>query len=85
VCGQAFATVFTERIDWVGGEDPQTWLVLPLTSDEVDTLAGTEQAQLVATLTTFGRGRRFLVRDYPSDGPIALWWRPDGFAVGPHD
>jgi hypothetical protein len=27
-CGQRFASVFTERIDWVNGEDPQFTVVL---------------------------------------------------------
>ena len=36
-CGQRFATVFTERVDWSGGEDAQDWLMLPLTRDEATT------------------------------------------------
>src|SRR5512143_3770111 len=33
-CGQRFVLVFTESIDWAGGNDPQSWAVLPVTEAE---------------------------------------------------
>src|SRR5882762_3116205 len=33
-CSQRFVSVFTETIDWVDGEDPQYWTILPITRDE---------------------------------------------------
>lgn len=33
-CGQGFAFVFSERIDWRGGNDPQSTLVIPISQQE---------------------------------------------------
>src|SRR5688500_15997153 len=38
-CEQRFASVFTETVDWVDGEDPQYWVVLPITAAEAADLA----------------------------------------------
>lgn len=80
-CGQAFLTVFTERIDWKGGEDDQTWLVLPIAPGEQADVA---RDPLVAAVS-LGAQRRFLVRSFPTDGALSCAWRLGGFAIGPHD
>lgn len=84
-CGQRFAVVFTERIDWHGGEDDQTWLVVPINAGEQDELQRTGTDDVPAALLRIAVGRRFLVRSFPTAGPLAVWWRDDGFAIGPHD
>lgn len=84
-CGQRFAVVFTERIDWQDGEDDQTWLLLPVTADEAAALQACGEADLGAKLTAIGSGRRFLVRSFPTGGGPGCWWRTDGFGIGPHD
>jgi hypothetical protein len=38
-CRQRFVAVFTETIDWIDGEDPQFWTVLPITKEETATLS----------------------------------------------
>lgn len=84
-CGQRFVSVFTERIDWVGGEDDQTWLVVALTSSEAQQLETTPPEQLPTRLSSYATGRRFLVRSFPTGGALSTWWRENGFSIGPHD
>lgn len=84
-CGQRFVTVFMERVDWVGGEDDQTWLALPVSEDEAARLEACAENALSATLAEVGRERRFLVRAFPTGDERSTWWRESGFSVGPHD
>ena len=79
-CGQRFATVFTERVDWANGEDDQTWLAVPVSAEE--------QARIEAApdvVADIGRDRRYLLRAFPTGGSLSVQWRDRGFAVGPHD
>ena len=85
ICGQIFVIVCTERIDWKGGEDDQTWLALPLSAEEQAKLMACGENDVPGLVTEIGRGRRFLVRSFPTNGALSAWWRKDGFAIGPHD
>ncbi|MFZ5439051.1 MAG: hypothetical protein ACOZQL_03535 [Myxococcota bacterium] len=84
-CGQRFVSVFTERIDWQGGEDDQTWLVVPVTAEESARLETLAEGELARAVTECARGRRFLVRSFPTGGTLGVWWRDGGFLIGPHD
>jgi hypothetical protein len=84
-CGGQFAIVFMERIDWKDGDDDQDWLAVPITTDEATRLTACTEPTLPGTLTQIARGRRFLVRSHPSGGSMELWWRENGFSIGPHD
>jgi hypothetical protein len=85
-CGQVFAVVFTERIDWQGGDDPQDWGALPLKAAEMPALVAASPSELGRMLTTLGAQRRFLVRCFPADADKpAVWWRDGHFVIGPHD
>lgn len=84
-CGQRFVKVFTERIDWVGGEDDQTWLLLPVLPAEVLQLQQCPVAELRAVVTRIGEGRRFVMHWYPTGGALGTAWRDGGFWIGPHD
>ncbi len=84
-CGQAYAVVFTERIDWVGGEDDQRWLAVPLTATELAALDAASATALPGALTRAAAGRRFLARAFPTGGVVSCVWRDAGFAIGPHD
>ena len=82
-CGQHFISVFTETVDWIDGEDPQYWTVLPLTEPEVDGLLQQRNAISDTTLNALGPGRRSLWRSFPKGMPIQLLWG-SGLFVGPH-
>ena len=74
-CGQLFLTVFTERIDWVSGDDPQFWRIMPV--------SGTESHRIIGDFGFAARelsARRSLFRDYPSgETPKCFWGQ--GIAV----
>jgi len=82
-CGQDFLSVWTEQIDWAGGEDPQSSTLLPLTAEEAAGLAAGGPPE-EAALEAFGRGRRSLRREHPSDAAPRLFWGR-GLLVGRHD
>ncbi|MBK9386929.1 MAG: hypothetical protein IPN34_19110 [Planctomycetes bacterium] len=84
-CGQNFAQVFLERVDWVGGEDDQTWLVVALRDAEVEELRAAPKREVESRLHALAWGRRFLARFFPTQGEISVAWRESGFAIGPHD
>lgn len=78
-CGQPFVVVFTERVDFHGGEDTQVELAVSVSGDELDQLEAACD-ELEATLTRLVQGRRFLVK---STG-VEPRWVAGGFAIGPH-
>ena len=82
-CRQKFVSVFTEMVDWVDGNDPQYWSLLPITPTEAVMLARdppTEEA-----LHRMGHGRRSLGRAYDKDDaePRCFWSK--GVRAAPHD
>src|SRR5262245_17487855 len=83
-CSQPFVSVFTEEIDWVEGEDPQSWTLLPTTPQEVAYLRQFGTALTEATLNALGKGRRSLRRDHPKEGDPRCFWST-GILVLPHD
>lgn len=77
-CGQPFIIVFTERVDFHGGDDTQVELAVAVSADELSLLQAA--ASLTATLTQLAIDRRFLVK---STGQAPRWLE-QGFAIGPH-
>ena len=82
-CSQQFLSVFTESIDWVGGEDPQYWTTLPLTAPEAADLVG-RSGTSETDFASFGQGRRSLRHDFPKDELPRNYWGK-GILIGPHD
>lgn len=82
-CRQHYVSIFTETIDWADGEDPQHWIVLPITPEELGEL---ERAQSVreSMLDALGPERRSLVRDYPKRAEPTTFWSA-GVRVPMHD
>lgn len=74
-CGQLFFKVFTEFIDWHGGNDAQYWTVTPITSDEATRLIADGEHVDLQWLGSLGSGRRSLVSDYPTGAPSRYSWR----------
>lgn len=83
-CGQRCVEVFTETIDWVDGDDPQYWSVLPVTPTEAEQLHAAG-ANVVALIKTMGHDRRYLQRDYPKGGAPRIAWAGPPLWIGPHD
>lgn len=84
-CGQRFVTVFTERIDWSGGEDDQTWVSAPVDEEEARQLEACAVNDCPALVVKLAGDRRFLVRFFPTGGTLGCHWRERGLRIGPHD
>jgi len=84
VCAQRYLSVFTEMIDWEGGEDPQDWTLLPITGGEAEGLIREAASLDEMSLNALGRERRSLRRDHPRDEPPRVFWG-SGILIGPHD
>lgn len=73
-CGQRFAAVFLEHIDWQGGDDAQYWTLMPITEAESAELVAMNKAAAIARLNGLPSQRRCLQRDHPTGGPDQLSW-----------
>lgn len=83
-CGQRFVWVFTETVDWVDGDDPQTLVVLPIEAEEQSALSLADADEIEAHLGRLGPGRRSLCWDHPKGQPAQTFWT-HGITVGRHD
>ena len=59
-CGQKFVWIFSESVDWEGGEDAQRRSIVPLADGEAESLD-------VRALPALGDGRRYLETWWPTD------------------
>jgi hypothetical protein len=59
-CAQRFVWVFTEIIDWSGGDDQQRRAVMPIGRTEADALIAAGEHLDLTKLSAMGRTRRFL-------------------------
>jgi len=84
VCSQRFVSVFAESIDWVGGEDPQWWVQLPLTSSEATQLTRKDARVTESDLAGLAAGKRSLITGFPSGGVETCAWGT-GLSIGWHD
>jgi len=66
LCKQQFASVFCERIDWTGGNDPTETLYIPVSKVEADGLVAAGEAGAEPALHVLSGPRRYLVRFWPS-------------------
>jgi hypothetical protein len=83
-CAQRFVSIFTESIDWEDGDDPQCWMLLPITEAEAVDLVQRRDSLTETKLNTLGPGRHCLRRDHPKDTEPRIFWGT-GISVGPHD
>lgn len=82
-CGQPFATVFGETVDWVGGEDPQFGERLPLTAAEADALASLPTAAALPRIEALAGERRRLRMSFPSSAERQACWTRDPLTIAP--
>lgn len=82
-CRQRFVSVFTETIDWIEGEDPQSWSILPITEVEFKRLSQDGLA-LPSTLNQLAPHRRSLRGDFPKGEHLRAYWS-SGVFVALHD
>ena len=75
-CGQDFASVFSESVDWVDGDDPQYWCLLPLSHQTLAALRGPSADDLLGTLASAAAAHPVLHRDAPKGAPTRVFWSP---------
>jgi hypothetical protein len=73
-CRQQFVSKFTESIDWVDGDDPQYWTLVPVTPEEADALTRKPVVAVEAEIHKLFPGRRSLKHDSPKGGPQRSYW-----------
>jgi len=83
-CSQRFVSVFTETIDWVDGDDPQYWTLLPVATEEASDLARRGSSLTEATLSALRGGRKCLRRDSPKGEQPRSYWEIS-IVIGPRD
>jgi hypothetical protein len=84
-CHQRWISVFSEDIDWVGGDDAQYTRRLPITLAESNELQAQGNKISLDRLQEIGLNRRYLQIDHPTGKPKRIcWtlghlsvWRPD--------
>jgi hypothetical protein len=85
-CGQHFLTLFCERVDWADGDDPQTWVAVPVSKDEAAKLQAVDiAADEYAILRIVTDDRRFLYHDMPKGARDTLTWMTRRLYIPGHD
>jgi hypothetical protein len=77
-CGQRFVDVFCERIDWQGGQDPQEWLVVPVSDEEAAAMKSERDIPAIEP-----KRRCLVVRHF--EGPKQILFQHGPFGIAPHD
>ena len=83
-CSQHFVRIFTETIDWLGGNDPQYSTVYPLSPEEADYLGQLGEDVTEQILNGLPSERMSLIHDFPRAGGVQTHWS-QGIFIGPHD
>lgn len=83
-CGQRFAFVSCEVVDWSGGEDAQERLGIPIDAQEARALSEAGPGVETALPRVLGP-RRFVVRRWPTGGELTTTWDEGPIRVPPHD
>lgn len=84
VCGQRFLSVFTERVDWEHGNDPQEYQLAPISGDEAEGLVAAGDSITTEQVEQAARERYVVVHRFPSSGERTTTWVPF-LMVGWHD
>src|SRR5579871_6737879 len=80
-CRQAFLYLWTELIDWRGGNDPVYVTLVPLDESELATVEAAGDELDVAFIAGLGDDRRWLAYDRPSGAPARFGWRTGRIAL----
>jgi len=85
-CSQHYLTLFCERVDWAEGDDPQTWVAVPVSEAEAQRLRTTNiAADENAIVEIVSNDRRLLYHDMPKGAAETLVWKIGPLFVPGHD
>ena len=65
-CSQRFVWIFTEFVDWEGGDDAQYRDIVPVTASEAEKIARQGQDLDFRFLEALGTNRRYLRTNWPT-------------------
>ena len=85
LCGQGFARVFCETIDWVDGNDPQDILRIPISQAERFRLIERGEEVYDSDLTGLTPERRYLIYGIHAQAKGMVAWRTGRVWVPMHD
>jgi hypothetical protein len=85
LCDQLFLAVFCETIDWVDGDDPQTWSYTLVTEEEADQIGNLGDSIDDFAIMKLSLPGQTLWRSFPKGEPISLKWSNGPLIVMPHD
>ncbi|RSM86545.1 hypothetical protein DMH04_12890 [Kibdelosporangium aridum] len=78
-CGQQFVAIFTEFVDWQGGDDAQYFDIVPVTPIEAKYIVNAQD--LLRDLSKLGNRRRRVSSDWPTGGRNRVSWKHGEFHV----
>lgn len=78
-CRQQFVAIFTEFVDWRGGDDAQYFDIVPVTPVEAKYIVNSPN--LVGDLGELGNRRRRVSSDWPTGGTKRISWKRGEFTV----
>ncbi|MBX7131300.1 MAG: hypothetical protein K1X67_01345 [Fimbriimonadaceae bacterium] len=84
LCGQGFLSIFTEQIDWQGGDDSQARVLVSIDADEVRRLVDMPDVTEEALLNP-GMTRPMLWWIHPSGQEARVMWKEGPLTILPHD
>jgi hypothetical protein len=82
-CAQRYVWIFTEFVDWEGGDDAQYRQIVPVTLAEAQTIVRQGEDLDLDWLGSLGRGRRYLIFAWPTGQPKTVSWSTGKFLVIP--
>jgi hypothetical protein len=80
-CRQSYLFVFLEHVDWVSGDDPQYWTIVPLTDEETAEFKRLPTRDIFYACNALPRDRMTVNRDWPKGAPIRTHWGQGLFLV----
>jgi hypothetical protein len=73
-CGQRCVKIFTEFVDWSGGDDAQYWSLIPLSPDETQHFADQGVTVNIRQLEAISAGRPILQASFPTGKDSSIRW-----------
>lgn len=80
-CEQQFIAIFTEFVDWQGGDDAQYFDIVPVTPVELAHLDQADRRLITIDLGKLGHGRKHVASDWPTGGCERVLWKHGAFHV----
>lgn len=84
-CERRFLTMFGERVDWIDGDDPQTWIAVLVSDAEAARILDTAPIDEDTLAQLLPGPRQMLYHDMPKGDGEVLAWRTGLLLVPAHD